>query len=208
VRLLEKVTNRRTAITLAVVAVVTGAVVACGSGDSDGEGQSESVRSSFSHCVDTYNLSLSPETRAATLAQADSVIDGALNVVAADPRYGSQPDVIIDQGCPVPPAPSVSPPGAWRDGGAIGPFPTVAPGQSVSPYFVHVFVLDLTTMESLLGSTEQRVQPQEIRCGGDDCQVVTYAVYVTEQEVANDADLVTRLVEVVHGLRARFKVGP
>jgi hypothetical protein len=204
--LLDKVTNTRTALVFGVVSVVAGVAIACGGGGSGGQPALE--RSPFSYCVDTYNLSLSPGADAETLARAEAVINSALDVVKNDPRHGTEPARTIHLGCPVPPAPSVSPPGAWRDGQALGSFPTVAPGQSKSPYFVHVFVKDLATMDSLLGSTEQRVQPQEALCEGDYCRDVTYAIYVTEEEIMNDPDLFGQLAEVTQGLRDPFWVVP
>lgn len=159
-------------------------------------------RRSFNFCVDTFGLA-EPSSVDSLRDEGKDAVNEAIGALRTHSFWAlanlerALPAVYVE-GCPEPPFPSRTDE-EWVNGRVYGGIGQEYAKQTISDYFFHVFVMPVDQIDELLGGTTTRVVGQEFQCTGHVCGPESFAIYLTPEELANDAESVRFVMEQAFG---------
>jgi len=159
-----------------------------GGGTYDASRLHASNRDRLAICVDAVNLGLTSE--ASTEVEAQQAVQSVLSQLAAsypawDAKGLSEPEPVVDTGCPI--SPSVYDPNA---GPRVDDALFEVLGRRVehaSYYRTLIFVLPDEDIRRFAGTSRYRVTTEEYQCMGDVCPEVTTGIYFGVSELADQS---------------------
>jgi hypothetical protein len=145
-------------------------------------------------CVDAVDTEETLETIAA------SVVEAALPALVEHPTwdrtdYATKPPTIVEQGCPTGPALYSA------DNSNVSNLFEVRSRFVVtaSYYRLHMFVVSTEEMNRLGGREAFRFSSEESVCSDDGCVPVTQGIYVSEEDLADQAFITNLLIRALFG---------